>query len=370
MQVKAARETFPGLDLVRFAAAISVTVYHLAYWWWLPEISKAATHPLLVEPVRWGWAGVQIFFVLSGFVISYSAEGKTLAQFATSRALRLFPAAWICATFTLLATRSAAGPWLGDYLRSMLLSPVGPWISGVYWTLGVEIVFYLAVAVALWQRVKLWNLCLLLGGLSSAYWLVRALDFALGGPLRTQLGAFDTPLGGLTLLPHGCFFAIGMALREWSTGRLPRSGPRLALLCSLAGMVALTASGRFYVASQGGRPWQAIEPTLFWLAGLVLIVACIRWNPVVERSLGRFALFARQVGLATYPLYLIHNEVGRALMLRSTSSGPIFSLVFSVAAMVALAFLITFLERYPRNALKRLVALRRLPARPLVADLP
>jgi len=45
-----------------------------------------------------GWVGVEIFFVLSVFVIAYSAEGSSAFSFFRSRILRLMPAVWICAS--------------------------------------------------------------------------------------------------------------------------------------------------------------------------------------------------------------------------------------------------------------------------------
>src|SRR5437868_3352741 len=101
------QRSFLGLDLVRFAAALAVAFFHLSFWWWLPGTDPVAPiGPVLSEPFRWGWVGVPIFFVLSGFVITLSADGKTARQFVIGRALRLYPAVWICATLTLLIARA------------------------------------------------------------------------------------------------------------------------------------------------------------------------------------------------------------------------------------------------------------------------
>lgn len=50
--------------------------------------------PLLHEIRRYGWLGVEFFFVISGFVICMSCWGRTPAQFTVSRIARLFPAYW------------------------------------------------------------------------------------------------------------------------------------------------------------------------------------------------------------------------------------------------------------------------------------
>src|SRR5712675_1260110 len=54
-------------------------------------------------PYTWfGWVGVEIFFVISGFVIANSASKSSATEFLVGRALRLYPAVWVCATATLL----------------------------------------------------------------------------------------------------------------------------------------------------------------------------------------------------------------------------------------------------------------------------
>ena len=70
----------PGLDLLRFFAACVVMIYHLAFWSWaFPEAQVARASRGVADFEHWaeftraGWAGVQIFFVISGFVIALTA---------------------------------------------------------------------------------------------------------------------------------------------------------------------------------------------------------------------------------------------------------------------------------------------------------
>src|SRR5579872_7260423 len=95
-----------GLDFVRFVSAAMVMVFHLAFWSWAAPFGtirrlmpNLPTFPELT-PLSWvGWVGVEIFFVLSGFLFAYSAEGSSSFAFFRSRFLRLMPAVWICASF-------------------------------------------------------------------------------------------------------------------------------------------------------------------------------------------------------------------------------------------------------------------------------
>src|SRR5690606_17049578 len=175
----------PGLDLLRFFAACIVMVFHLAFWSWaFPTGQVAIASHGVANFHDWtvlapfGWAGVQIFFVISGFVIVVSAERSNAYKFFASRFTRLVPAAWVCATITLLA-------WLliddtmrplslfAMYVRSVAFFPTGAWIDSVYWTLGVEIAFYTLIFFLLMAGRQRWIRPIMCGiGLASTlFWI-------------------------------------------------------------------------------------------------------------------------------------------------------------------------------------------------------
>jgi peptidoglycan/LPS O-acetylase OafA/YrhL len=93
---------FPLLDPLRFAAALGVAVFHLTFWSWAwPSIGVAPGFEHYVAAdlqfqsaasFTWfGWVGVEIFFVISGFVIANSARNVSAREFLFGRALRLYP---------------------------------------------------------------------------------------------------------------------------------------------------------------------------------------------------------------------------------------------------------------------------------------
>ena len=158
-----------GFDIIRLGAALMVVFYHFAYWNWHECACVDAKFPSLVPYSWWGWIGVQIFFVISGFVIALSAEGRTANDFLRGRFLRIAPGLWffaILAFLVLVFTNVEEFPTATLLLaKSFVLWPVGPWVDGVYWSLTVEALFYGIVFV------------LLASGRFDGLWLFAAIWF-------------------------------------------------------------------------------------------------------------------------------------------------------------------------------------------------
>lgn len=363
-----------GLDLIRFAAAGAVMLYHLGQFWWfrlggadaelfrrgLEEVSFVA---------RYGSVGVEVFFVISGFVIAYSANGRTPKSFLESRLLRLYPAAWICATLTFVLALGASRTVISKYLLSMLLWPTGPWVSGVYWTLGVEIAFYSYMAMALWLRVGVTRASYLLIAWSAGFYFLRLVNVVTGRSLQPMFNGLSTPLGNLTLLELGCLFGVGMMIcsikREGiSFGRI--SALAAAFSCSVA---ATAANGKFVGVSYGYGSAFAIIFTLIWVGSCLGIVASVWRSREIDVRLGRFSKMIRALGLMTYPLYLVHSELGRGTMLLLKPFGPMAALLIAMMAMMLLSWLIVRAEEPVRSALRKVMHLPQTISAPR-AELP
>lgn len=96
-------DRFNELDLMRFFAAMSVLVYHYKSKY----IEAISDNQVLTAKIyaftKFGYLGVDLFFLISGFVILASAINRTCSQFAASRITRLYPTFWVCMTITTLA---------------------------------------------------------------------------------------------------------------------------------------------------------------------------------------------------------------------------------------------------------------------------
>ena len=142
------------LDLLRFFAALAVVFHHYSLDGFAAESMTIMPYPLLASISKYGYLGVELFFMISGFVILMTASNGDLKKFVISRLIRLYPAFWVCCSitffFTLAIGASDYSASINQYLINMtLLSDFMnvPPMDGVYWSLFVELKFYAFVAV-------------------------------------------------------------------------------------------------------------------------------------------------------------------------------------------------------------------------------
>jgi exopolysaccharide production protein ExoZ len=350
-----------GLDFIRFAAALLVLCYHLGYKAFatpgnvlLTLTHRPVTVPSWALATCWGWIGVQIFFVISGMVISYSTDNVTAGQFGRRRVLRLVPTAWVCATVALLVSIGLFGaglkPSLLPYLRVMAFAPSGPWLLGQFWTLPIEYCFYAIVggliAVRLGRHLEplAWALALI----SAAYFLA------------THVAHLHDPNGrvsALLMLQHGGYFALGIILTR---GDLDGWKPRHAVLIAVTVIIAAV---QIHDAAVGERLADTLTPQwpialAIWLVGVGAIAASLHWKEAIARRLARHGAFIRLIGLLTYPLYLIHEHTGGAVLVIGLRHGwnPWLAIGSGlVVSLVAAWAVVQLIEPPVRQALDRLV---------------
>src|SRR6476659_1785392 len=149
------RARFPELDLLRFLAACAVMLFHYTYLGPQNHV-WTASFPLLGQIFKYGYLGVDVFFILSGFVILLTAYEKDAVGFTVARMVRLYPAYWICVTLTAVGTVVAGATHkpvtTSEYVANltMVQSFLGIRdVSGVYWTLAVELQFYFLIFLVL-----------------------------------------------------------------------------------------------------------------------------------------------------------------------------------------------------------------------------
>ena len=137
------------IDLLRFFAALAVVFFHYSFRGFSADGLSKVSYPLLAPISKYGYLGVELFFMISGFVILMTADTGSIRTFAVSRFVRLYPAFWICCSLTFAISVMLGGgrdyPSANQYLINMTMFSgfVGvPPIDGVYWSLFVELKFF------------------------------------------------------------------------------------------------------------------------------------------------------------------------------------------------------------------------------------
>lgn len=313
-----------GIDAIRFLAAVAVMFFHYGFWAGFTretDISQVVvSYPKLSSLTSFGWVGVQTFFVISGFVIAFSSERASAFKFWVSRVVRLLPGVVICASITLLALSWIEHASFEDlmklYVKSITFWPTGPWVDDSYWTLAIEISFYCTVFGLLVINKFKWirPLAITLGLISTAFTVV---SFASMLPYFSTAGNIigivkNLRIADLLLLNHGVFFALGILfwlelVKEHHAHNIGYLGGFTAIGCLHIYLVTV----EFNNSGAGIAP---LVPILIWLVSLAGIIFSVRMNPEILQLPLWLRAFLRRIGLMTYPLYLIHQSVGLALI--------------------------------------------------------
>ena len=312
------------LDALRGLAALAVVLFHYTTRF---EELYGHSAPLPVG-VPWGHYGVQLFFGISGFVIFMTLDRtRSLADFAVSRASRLFPAYWTAMVLTTAAVAIAGMDHLllgwGELAvnATMVQNFVGVRsVDGVYWTLSVELAFYCVMA-ALWRLRLLRRIEQVLLAWLSLKWLWTFSPVLLGVELSWLAGA-------LLVQDYIPFFALGIAAYRLKC-RAGHAGWPLAVIASALATIA---------ACDG-----IIDLAVGMVTASALLVVALARVPLLGTA-GPVWL-----GTVSYSLYLLHEFIGFALLraLEGAGISPLAAIAATIAAVLVLAASVTFLIERP-----------------------
>ncbi|AUY52713.1 acyltransferase [Streptomyces sp. CB01881] len=334
----------PSLTGLRFVAICVVFASHAALFGAL----RTGRDYSVLYPL--GALGVSLFFILSGFVLTYSARsGDTAPAFWRRRFVKIYPAhlvAWTAVMLLIWAGNvprvppGSAPPLSHDLANLFLVNTVAPgWWSvdggnGVAWSLVCELFFYALFPVLLPLVRRIRPEWLVAGAVAAvaAAWLVPLLALGLGGaatgsPLGADLSvdqlfyAYFWPVGRL---PE---FVLGMVLARLAVHR-PRT--RVGIVPSAALVVAVLAAGPHVLSSV----FLLTAVTVVPLALLIRATAAADLN--ATRSLLRSpqAVF---LGDISYAFYLLHFTAFMALYHYLPQSWPNALLVVLVFVLGQLA---------------------------------
>ena len=312
--LSAAQQRIPALDGLRALAILLVFFRHAAH---LFTFTKDAVPPdigALWTVMLNGWIGVDLFFVLSGYLITSSllkSNRHDWKRYAQKRVLRIVPAyvavlvLCVAGAFPLYVMPQDDMPWRVFYHLLFLQDYLPADINVVFWSLGVEEKFYIVAPFLIFWLAKRKHVAPCLLVLIAAGYALRILSFHVANPqdysafFETSRSPFHANLETLLL---------GVAIAFWRAdgtrvlGRRTAQGLFWVGLCALFGLMASHEMMR-------GIGWfdVLVQPFLIALAmGLLVFAVAGGYSGAFLR--GAVARFLSRI---SYSFYLVHFPLMR-----------------------------------------------------------
>jgi peptidoglycan/LPS O-acetylase OafA/YrhL len=343
------------LDSLRGIACISVILFHYTSYYELNW--KHSQKPLVL--FEYGKYGVELFFLLSGFVIFMSLKNKSVQEFAILRFCRLFPTYWIAIVFIFMISRVVIlSPEIvvhGDIsfpelLVNFTMIPTifsFRYVDSSHWSLGFELLFYLQIAVIFVITNKRENLilsALLLVTSISIFWhsFIRYFNIE---PWMTvwwneDMSHWQYIIAKLFVLPYIHLFLIGVSsylLYQKQTLRLARIGIIFGVISD------------YFIWG-----WEHLVAVVF--VTLLFYTAIFFKLPFLRSQLLAY------LGTISYSLYLIHQNIGFRIIQVTEKLGVNSNVAIIIAIFSAIVLahpLYFFIEKPSYEFIKFRLAVRK-----------
>jgi len=337
----ASTEQLKALQALRGVAASCVVLMHFKEW-------MAGFAPGLAAVAQYGYVGVDIFFLISGFIIFHTTaapRSRPAGPFLIRRLCRVVLPAWVAMGLLVLIK----APYLIDLVRGLAFLPretghppyFGYGFLIVAWTLSYELIFYTLFALTLalpWSRERrgwscaAWLLLVMLAGQAAAGHFTLDATTTLPVGRATTVEQFSLwPLLTMASSPMLVEFVVGLGLAAAysSRGRAQLAAWRFAAVPAGLGLAAL---GLVWPGVDGHGPTRAGV----FAFGCMLLTLGLQARldagglPTPRRALSGFAW----LGGCSYSLYLFHPLVKAALQpVASQRSGTSLALLTAGALL-------------------------------------
>lgn len=317
---------FRELDGLRGIAAFVVVLYHytVQHSAFFPEDPASS----MVLP--WGKYGVHLFFLVSGFVILMTAwRARRPSDFVISRASRLYPPYWLSLAFVVAVM--AFFPLRGfptDWdIVAVNVTMIQRWLMvpnvvDVYWTLGVEMQFYVVVLLLLVLtrcRLKVRTLLIAAGAWAAASWAVALAAFPHTGPNPQADPTWVKLLNNATIAEYGPLFIMGMVMFLIRKGHIARWWAAPVTVSTVA----------------HGTLLRGLEH------GALTAAVCLIFLVVVLRQRTGILLWApiQWYGKISYSLYIMHSVPGYLIIhALAPTTGHTVAMLVAIAVVTALSW--------------------------------
>lgn len=320
-----------GLDALRGIAAAAVMLRHFTTDF--HGLPGGHAPPGVSAAFPFGGHGVELFFIVSGFVIFMTLERtQSLGDFLVARFARLYPAflASLALTLAIDALAGGSAHSIAEIAANMTMMPEifgVPGIDGSYWTLFYELDFYLVAGLVFFLlRVRDPEVPCTIWLLASMALRVPAMDF-----IPAQVSVFLS-------LGYSQLFVIGIVLYRIYSGYVT-----ILTVALLIFWLPMTWVSWYW--SVGGWTHPEYMLAIFLCAGMVWLAT----TPRVRIPVG--APF-RFLGRISYPLYLVHQLIGSILIARLEAAGllPDLAVAGAIGVAILLAWGVSAWVEYPAQA--------------------
>lgn len=341
-----------ALDLLRLLAVLMVFAFHFGFRG--PAIGgvNAVAVPGIAGIAKYGYLGVQLFFVISGFVIAYSMQGRTALEFAAARFVRIYPGFVLCMTLTAIVVYQTGSPLLPmsmqEWLANLFIAaPLfkQPYVDGVYWSLVCEIMFYVWMTLILsfdQLRRRIPSMLVL--------WLLVSMcnELVIHSPLLRR--ALVTDQSG--------FFAAGCLLYEFYRGR--RGARMQALFAASIGCAVIQAEINARILTN----WTGVGLNSGIVAAICVASAFAVYAATQLKIVPLPKYLIAAIGGLTYPFYLLHLDLGySAFYLLGGPARPQLTVLVILVSMLAISVgFWWFAERPAQRLVKSWLAQATKPA--------
>jgi len=312
------------LDAFRGIAAMAVVIYH--YTTKYNEVFETTS----VLNFPYGWLGVPLFFILSGFVITLTVNRcMSPFDFLFRRFMRLYPTYWICLLITLGLVYASDFKMFKLPLIDVLMNftMVGEifgfnYVDGSYWSLLPELLFYLLMAFLMLfkktNNVLLYNIPILIICLINYFWQITFL---------------------WRLLYYVPLFMIGISMYNIHVGK-KENYFHILIVCNLAMSIFL------YQNLRGNIFPITLYATSF--TSFVGIFYLFVYGKLKFLGNSKVLVF---LGAISYSLYLIHENVGFIIInyLDTYFEMKNLSITIAIIVSIVLAYVVTFYLEPPFN---------------------
>ncbi len=358
------------LDGFRCIAILMVVLYHY-YSKWTPPLSPQNYYPYgnaLYSYFQYGYLGVHFFFIISGFVIFYTLEkSATPGSFFFKRLIRLFPPMLVCAAITYFVTKvldpannfsPLHSPTALNFLPSLTFTHPIIWIKllhnntiyyidGAYWSLWVEITFYIiSGSIFFYNRgrfIRNWTILLILALILKLITLPQSITALSAYPALYKIAnGLSLFAGYLNIFNFIIYFTLGILFyclffRKKITGFF------------LVSCIIFTVAEIWFYPGNGVRLAFLLMITLF-----LLFIYKPQYLSFLKNR------FIARIGVTSYTIYLIHQNVGVLLINKLsvyTQSPVLLKMIPVVVIVTAIAFAELLYRLYEKPVMKKLTAL-------------